>query len=265
MNIRKPTDYSTLFAALDELMKANLPQMELYCAIGRAVGSRPEKGAAVAAAEYLQSAYPDTVGFSPRNLRRMRDFYRTYESVPEVMAEAVTIGWTQNVVILEAELTIQEKMWYIRAVRRFGWSKVKLADEIASAAHLEIVLDLEPEVCYTEENNATECVNDDKDPLYLSWQYLPEPHGRICDEGLGAAGRTGIPIPYRVCRHQHRGDRQPGLSPGPQEAGRARHRLHWENGAAAHQRRLRQVRPSDRDGPGQPAEYAPHLRRRLRR
>ena len=53
MNIRKPTDYSALFAALDALMAANLPQMKLYREVGRLVSSRPEKGAAVAAAEHL--------------------------------------------------------------------------------------------------------------------------------------------------------------------------------------------------------------------
>ena len=130
MNVRKPTDYSTLFAALDELMAADLPQMELYRGIGRLVSGRPEKGAAIAAAEYLQTAYPDAAGFSPRNLRRMRDFYRAYECTPETMAAAMTIGWTQNIVILEAELTLQEKWWYIRAVWQFGWSKLKLAEQI---------------------------------------------------------------------------------------------------------------------------------------
>ena len=74
MNVRKPTDYSALFAALNALMAAELPQMELYREIGRLVCGRPEKGAAVAAAEYLNSAYPDVSGFSPRNLRRMRTF-----------------------------------------------------------------------------------------------------------------------------------------------------------------------------------------------
>ena len=127
MNVRKPADYSALYAALDRLMVEALPQMELYREIGHLVSSRPEKGAAVAAAEYLRAAYPDSPGFSPRNLRRMRDFYRTYGDAPEVMAEAMAIGWTQNVVILEAELTVQEKAWYIRAVRQFGWSKLKLA------------------------------------------------------------------------------------------------------------------------------------------
>ena len=71
MNIRKPTDYTAMFAALDTLMAAQLPQMELYCEIGWLV-SRAEKGAAVAASEYLQAAYPAAEGFSPRNLRRMR-------------------------------------------------------------------------------------------------------------------------------------------------------------------------------------------------
>lgn len=80
--------------------------MELYREIGRLVDSRPEKGAAVSAAEYLHGAYPDVAGFSPRNLQRMRDFYRVYESAPEVMAEVMRIGWTQNVVILEADLTL---------------------------------------------------------------------------------------------------------------------------------------------------------------
>lgn len=219
MNVRKPTDYSALFAALNTLMAAGLPQMELYREIGRLVCGRPEKGAAVAAAEYLNSAYPDSSGFSPRNLRRMRDFYRVYATAPEVLHEAMSIGWTQNVVILEAELTLQDKLWYIQAVRRFGWSKVTLAEEIASAAHLEMALDFEPEVCYTGKNSTMECVNDDEDPLCVPWEYLPQPHGRIRDEGLGSAGWIGIPIPHRVRRHQYGGDRQPGLSPGPAQAG----------------------------------------------
>lgn len=44
------------------LMAADLPQMELYCGIGRLVSDRPEKGAAVAAAEYLCATYPDASG-----------------------------------------------------------------------------------------------------------------------------------------------------------------------------------------------------------
>ena len=109
MNIRKATDYSTMYSALNQLMAEKLPQVELYFEIGRAVSARAEKGAAVAASEYLQAAYPDATGFSPRNLRRMREFFRTYENNPKLAKQAMRISWAQNVVILEAELTMEER------------------------------------------------------------------------------------------------------------------------------------------------------------
>ena len=80
MNVRKPIDYSAMYANLDILMVEKLPQMELYFEIGKLVSASLEKGAAVAAAEYLSGAYSGVSGFSPRNLRRMREFYRTYEN-----------------------------------------------------------------------------------------------------------------------------------------------------------------------------------------
>lgn len=99
MNVRKPIDYSAMFATLDALMAAELPQMKLYREIGKLVCARTEKGAAVVAAEYLTNVYPDVSAFSPRNLRRMREFYRAYENTPEILAEAITISWTQNIIL----------------------------------------------------------------------------------------------------------------------------------------------------------------------
>lgn len=156
MNVRKPVDYSAMFWALDTLITADLPQMELYCEIGRLVSSRPEKGTAVAAAEYLCAAYPDASGFSPRNLRRMREFYRTYESAPEVLADAMTIGWTQNVVILEAELTLQDQAWYIKAAGQFGWSKLELAGNIRERIHESMALDNTSDPCYSNGSGGDE-------------------------------------------------------------------------------------------------------------
>ena len=83
MNIRKSIDYGTMFAMLDAVVAAQLPQMALYCEIGRLVNDRAEKGAAVVASEYLQATCPAVEGFSPRNLRRMRAFYAAYEETPE--------------------------------------------------------------------------------------------------------------------------------------------------------------------------------------
>lgn len=156
MNVRKSIDYSAMFAALDTLMASDMPQMKLYCEIGRLVSGRLEKGAAVAAAEYLCGTYPDVSGFSPRNLRRMREFYRAYESAPEVLAQAMTISWTQNVVILEAELTLQERSWYIQAAGQFRWSKLELQRQIQERAHETTALDTAADPCYSNSSGGDE-------------------------------------------------------------------------------------------------------------
>ena len=264
MNIRKPTDYTAMFAALDTLMAAQLPQIELYCEIGRLVSGRAEKGATVAASEYLQAAYPATEGFSPRNLRRMRAFYAAYEESPEIMRLAMYLGWTRNAAILERCGSNEERAWYIQAVLRFGWKKGKLLEAIESQAWLHSSLDAQAVSCYTGEKEISqESEYDDKDTLCVPWKYLPQPHGRVCDEGLGEEGGAGVTILYRVCSNQPGGDRQSGLSPGAAQAGGARDLLRRSRGAATHQPGLRQVRSADRHGQREPAEYAPYLRRRF--
>ena len=266
MNIRKPTDYTTLFTALDAAVAAQLPQMEMYCEIGRLVSGRSEKGAAVAASEYLQAIYPAANGFSPRNVRRMRDFYRVYGDTPELLAAAMRLNWTQNVVIMEAGLTMDERCWYIRKVAESGLSKTELLRMIERAEHSEIALGENEDTCYTVENDEfSEKNRYEEYPVYLPWEHLPQPHGGVRDEGLGEEGWAGITISYRIGGHQPGGDRQPGLSSGTAQAGGAWDLLRRSRGAAAHQSGLRQVRPADRHGQREPAEYVPHLRRRLRR
>lgn len=140
MNIRKNIDYSDMYAALDAAMSAEKQQMKLYCKIGRAVSQRREKGAAVAAATYLSEHYPNVHGFSPRNLRRMRDFYRAYEDHPDMLSLALQLGWTQNVVIMETDLSLELREWYMKAVNQFGWSKTELNKRIKENAHERIKL-----------------------------------------------------------------------------------------------------------------------------
>ena len=150
MNIRKSIDYSEMYAALDRIMEAQMSQMELYCEIGKAVCRRREKGAAVAAAVYLHKKYPDVQGFSPRNIRRMRDFCRIYENDPQLLSLALQLGWTQNVVIMEADLSMEQLKWYLKAEIQFGWSKAELTEKLTYNAHEVIVLAPDDEACYIE-------------------------------------------------------------------------------------------------------------------
>ena len=264
MNIRKAVDYSTMFATLESVMKADLPQMELYCEIGKAVCAHSEKGAAVAAAEFIKEQYPDMTGFSPRNVRRMRDFWQLYSGTPELLGEALHLNWTQNVVIMEAELPAEERRWYIRQATARNLSKAELLRMIEDSAYLESVLDEKVDVWYNEGNDEiSERTQYEEDPVYLSWQYLPQPHGRVRDEGLGKKGGTGIAISYRISGYQSGGDRQPSLSSGTAQAGRAWDLLRRPCRTAVDKSGLRRIRSPDRHGPGQPPGYVPYLRRRL--
>jgi len=258
MNVRKPTDYSAMYGILDQLMGAEFPQMELYFEIGKIVCAHPEKGTAVMAAEYLQANYPGDRGFSPRNLRRMREFYRAYADNSELRALALKLGWTQNMAILEGCESFDERIWYLRAALGHHWTKVELLEQIQAGAWLREELDEPDNTCYTESNIVSVgCLEHEEDPFCVSWQYLSEPDGRVCDEGLGEKGGTGGPVPDRLGGHQPGGARQSGLPASSAKAGGARYRLRRPCRPAAPQPRLRGIRPAHWD--------VSHLRRRLQR
>ena len=265
MNIRKPVDYSELYRTLDRLMMLNLTDTELCYKIGQAICGRSEKGAAVVAAEYLREYYPGKTGCSPRNLRRMRDFYRAYENEPENAQLALQIGWTLNVIILEECNSTEERAWCLENTLRHSWKKTGLLNMIKEQTWLENSLDEQSDSCYTEENNdaVSENGNNEKNPLYLSRQYLPQPNGRVRDEGLGEESQTVVTVSDCVGGYQSGGDRKPGLSAGTTQTGRAWDLLQRSRRTAAHQQRLRGIRPADWNGQSQPARYVPDLRRRL--
>ena len=200
MNIRKPTDYVTMFTTLDAAVSAQLPQMELYCEIGRVVSGRVEKGAAVAASEYLQATYPTAEGFSPRNLRRMRDFYRMYGDTPELLAEAMHLNWTQNMVIMEAGLTMDERHWYIRKAAESGLSKKELLRMIERAEHSEIALGENEDTCYTVENDEFSEKNQYEEySVYLPRQYPKKPRKSLLYQRFSSLKRRVLHHNYTIC------------------------------------------------------------------
>ena len=154
MNVRKPVDYSTMYRELAAILAQNLSQMEEIFAIGKAISQRPEKGAAVAAAEFLQANFPDRAGFSPRNVRRMRDFYRTYENDQTLLRLAMKIGWTLNVVIMEADLIKEQQISCLQRAVSEKLSKEKLLEIILNGAFAEEPVDESSEICYNITNTS---------------------------------------------------------------------------------------------------------------
>ena len=147
MNVRKPVNYGTMYRELAAILAQNLSQMDEVCAIGKAISQRSEKGAAVAAAEFLQANFPDRTGFSPRNVRRMRDFYRTYENDQTLLRLEMKIGWTLNVVIMEAELTKAQRLSCLQRAASKKLSKKKLLEIILNGVFAEKPIDEPDKIC----------------------------------------------------------------------------------------------------------------------
>ena len=143
-----------MYRELAAILAQNLPQMDEIHVIGKAISQRPEKGAAVAAAEFLQANFPDRTGFSLRNVRRMRDFYRTYENDQRLLRMAMKIGWTLNVVIMEADLTRAQRMLCLQMTTVKNLSKKELLEIILNDAFAEKPIDEPDEICYNITNTS---------------------------------------------------------------------------------------------------------------
>ena len=154
MNIRTPVDYSTMYRAVAAILTQNLPQMDEIHVIGKAISQRPEKGAAVAAAEFLQANFPDRTGVCPRNVRQMRDFYKVYENDQTLLRLAMKIGWTLNVVIMEADLTRAQRMLCLQMTTVKNLSKKELLEIILNGAFAEKPIDEPDEICYNITNTS---------------------------------------------------------------------------------------------------------------
>ena len=85
--------------------------------------------------------------FSPRNVRRMRDFYRTYENDQTLLRLAMKIGWTLNVVVMEAELTREQQIICFRRAATEKLSKKKLLEIILNKEFADGPID-EPDRTY---------------------------------------------------------------------------------------------------------------------
>ena len=93
-----------------------------------------------------------------------------YSSMPELLGEALCLNWTQNVVIMEAELTAEEHCWYIRQATARNLSKSELLRMIEDFAHLESVLDEKVDVWYNDDNDEiSERTQYEENSVYLPW------------------------------------------------------------------------------------------------
>lgn len=152
---------------------SNSQLTELYSLIGKNICGQGEKAFVAHLAEILSEQFAHLKGFSPRNLRRMRDFYVTYQSDPKLMKKAQTLSWTQNTVILECCESNEQRSFYLTLAEKNNLSKLALVKAIkeetceqalAEEYNLETETHCCPfvsDLCDTEDSNTTLPIKND--------------------------------------------------------------------------------------------------------
>lgn len=133
----------------------NCEAILLYWDIGRAIVKKQESagwGDAIIdqISRDLRRAFPDTSGFSPRNLRSIRQFYSAY-SDPSIWLQPAAklkssdqeqflrrlvaeIPWGHHLLILNKLTAPAARLFYLRATAQFGWSRAVLLNQIKAQA-----------------------------------------------------------------------------------------------------------------------------------
>jgi predicted nuclease of restriction endonuclease-like (RecB) superfamily len=144
-----PKDYADALAAIKSriqqerlrvVLSANAAMVLLYWDIGRMILARQESagwGAKVIdrLAADLREAFPDMKGFSPRNLRYMRDFASAWPEREIVQRLLPNLPWGQNVVLLDKVRDPKTRLWYASQCAEHGWSRSVLALQIERRLH----------------------------------------------------------------------------------------------------------------------------------
>ena len=153
-----------LSARLSAARAVNRDVILLYWDIGNAIVDKQEKlgwGESVVemVARDLKAAFPGSTGFSPQNVWRMLQFYRTHidaqflaqvvremelggmqapraEELSQLVREMVAaVPWGHHANALAKLIDPAARLYYLRATARFGWSRNVLLNQIKAGAY----------------------------------------------------------------------------------------------------------------------------------
>ncbi|MHB1606684.1 MAG: PDDEXK nuclease domain-containing protein [Leptospirales bacterium] len=86
-------------------------------------------------ADDLCREFPDTKGFSPRNLKYMRAFAETWPDAEFVQGVLAQLPWYHQIALLDKIKTQDEREWYAKAAIEHGWSRNVLVHQIETELH----------------------------------------------------------------------------------------------------------------------------------
>lgn len=129
-------------AQYQAVLHVNTDLVLLYHSIGCVINEHKAWGSKFIdnLAADLRLEFPNSKGYSARNLKYMAKFAETYPDKEFVQQLVAQIPWGHNIVLLDKISDPDERIWYIKACRENSWSRAVLIHQIESGLYRRQVL-----------------------------------------------------------------------------------------------------------------------------
>lgn len=126
-------------------VSVNRELLVLYHSIGEAINEHKTWGNKLVEnlAADIKISFPDTTGYSVRNLKYMAKFAAAYpndENDEFVQQPVAQIPWGHNITLLDKLSDNKERLWYAEKIAENGWSRNVLVHQIESGLYQRQVL-----------------------------------------------------------------------------------------------------------------------------
>ena len=124
-------------AQYNAALQVNKELTLLYYHIGRIINEHKAWGNKFIdnLARDIKIAYPNSTGYSVRNLKYMAKFAAEYPNEEFVQRAVAQIPWGHNIVLLDKFSDFAVRKWYIEKTQENGWSRNVLVHQIESGLY----------------------------------------------------------------------------------------------------------------------------------
>lgn len=111
---------------------ANMELIRLYFRLGKIVSDNTRYGNKFIAdfSVALKLEFPDSTGFSTRNLSRMKKFYEEYKDLSNLPTALAKLPWSHNNLLLDKIKDLKVREWYAEKCFENGWAHSVLDHQI---------------------------------------------------------------------------------------------------------------------------------------
>ena len=156
----------------------NRELIDMYWEIGRHISDKTKtdkwgKSVVKEFADFVQSHYAGIKGFSPQNIWRMKQFYETYAGREKLSPLVREISWTNNVLIMMAAKSDEEREFYLLLASKNNYSKRELERQIDSALFERTMISNEKNQLFIKRSPGLAAL---RDSYVLEFLDVPEHH-----------------------------------------------------------------------------------------